>query len=291
MLAAILSRHHGFQCTVLFAVNPKTGEIDPNTLDNIPGLRTLARADLLVVCTRFRNLPDEQFQFIDAYLQSGKPVVGIRPAVVAFRNRQASRFFKYSSDNTTGDYAGGFGQQVLGSTWISHHGDHGKESSRGVPVEGSKNHPILRGVGTMWGPTDVYTIRTPIPHDGQVLVMGQVLQGMTPNAPVSPKAPMPLAWVKRYLAPKGQGRVFMSTMGASEDFLDESFRRLVVNGCLWAAGLEDRIPEKTCVDFVGIYSPTPFGFNRFRKGLTPAALAADLQSAVSSSSKPKQPAH
>ena len=33
MLARILSRRHGFQCTVLFAINRQTGEIDPNTVD------------------------------------------------------------------------------------------------------------------------------------------------------------------------------------------------------------------------------------------------------------------
>ncbi|UCE46729.1 MAG: hypothetical protein JSW47_14055, partial [Phycisphaerales bacterium] len=36
-LAKILAVHHGFKCTVLFAINKETGEIDPQTLDNIPG--------------------------------------------------------------------------------------------------------------------------------------------------------------------------------------------------------------------------------------------------------------
>jgi hypothetical protein len=36
-LAKILSAYHGFRCTVLFAINPKDGTIDPNQLDNIPG--------------------------------------------------------------------------------------------------------------------------------------------------------------------------------------------------------------------------------------------------------------
>jgi hypothetical protein len=30
MLARILSEHHGFKCTVLFPIDPQTGEIDPN---------------------------------------------------------------------------------------------------------------------------------------------------------------------------------------------------------------------------------------------------------------------
>src|SRR5205823_8866687 len=59
-LARILAKHHGFKCTVLFAIDPKTGLIDPNRNDNIPGLEALQTADLLILFTRFRNLPDSQ---------------------------------------------------------------------------------------------------------------------------------------------------------------------------------------------------------------------------------------
>lgn len=38
-LGKILSRHHGFKCTVLFAIDPATGTIDPNNGRNIPGDR------------------------------------------------------------------------------------------------------------------------------------------------------------------------------------------------------------------------------------------------------------
>jgi hypothetical protein len=273
MLAEILARQHGFRCTVLFAINRKTGEVDPNTLDNIPGLEALATADLMVICTRFRELPDEQMRFVDAYLESAKPVIGIRPAVVAFRNQPGSTFFKYSSLNHAADYPDGFGQQVLGSTWISHHGAHGKESTRGIPVKSPHLHPILRGVGEMWGPSDVYTIRTPIPRDGTVLVTGQVLQGMRPGDSPSAKPTMPLAWTTSYTSAGATGRVFMTTMGASQDFADENLRRLFVNACYWAVGLESRIPPQANVEPVGSYRPTPFGFNTFRKGQFPADFA------------------
>ena len=277
MLAKILAARHGFQCTVLFAINRKSGEIDPNTLDNIPGLEALAVADLMVICTRFRELPEEQMKSIDAYLESGKPVIGIRPAVVAFRNKKDSPYFKYSSDCKSAEYQDGFGQQVLGSTWISHHGEHGRESSRGILVDAMRLHPILRGVETMWGPTDVYTIHAPIPHNGQVLVMGQVLQGMKPEDPPSAKAQMPLAWTKEYPTAHGSARVFMTTMGASQDFESEGLRRMVVNACYWAVGLEAQIPARADVAFVGPYAPTLFGFDRFVKGVTPAHLADQVK--------------
>src|SRR5262249_15468822 len=47
-LGKILAKHHGFKCTVLFAINPKEGTIDPEVKDNIPGLEALKTADLMV---------------------------------------------------------------------------------------------------------------------------------------------------------------------------------------------------------------------------------------------------
>ncbi len=274
MLAKILSERFGFRCTVLFAINPKTGQIDPNVTDNIPGLEALETADLMIVFTRFRNIPDEQMKHVDAYLQTGKPIIGIRPSVVAFRNKADAKYAKYSSSYRGKDFQSGFGRQVLGATWISHHGHHGRESTRGIPVEAMKDHPILRGVDVMWGPTDVYTVRTPIPHDGKVLVMGETVLGMKPDGPASPKSQMPLAWVKHFPTPGGNARVFMSTMGDGSDFKDDNFRRMIVNACFWAVGKEGSIEKKTNVETIVPYEPSRFGFNGFKKGLFPRDYAA-----------------
>ena len=74
-------------------------------------------------------------------------------------------------------------------------------------------------------------------------------------------------------------------MRASQDFESEGFRRMVVNACYWALGLETRILPKTDVDWVGTYAPPPFGFNAFRKGLTPAALAAEAERAMAGAAR------
>src|SRR3974377_2105587 len=85
-LGKILATHHGFKCTVLFAIDPKTGTINPNKNNNIPGLESLATADLMSLATRFRNLPDEQMEHIAKYVDSGKPIIGMRTATHAFSN-------------------------------------------------------------------------------------------------------------------------------------------------------------------------------------------------------------
>src|SRR5262245_29210793 len=40
-LAKILATHHGFKCTVLFAIDPKDGTVNPDVRNNIPGLEAL----------------------------------------------------------------------------------------------------------------------------------------------------------------------------------------------------------------------------------------------------------
>ncbi|MBN1852802.1 MAG: hypothetical protein JW829_08760, partial [Pirellulales bacterium] len=139
------------------------------------------------------------------------------------------------------------------------------------------DHPILRGIanGDIWGPTDVYTVRLPLPGDSQPLVLGQVVAGMQPgDPPVDGKKNdpmMPIAWTKTYTGSSGKpSRVFTTTMGSSQDLASAGFRRLLVNACYWCTGLEERIPEKSDVDLVGEYDPLPFGFGKHKPGLRPA---------------------
>jgi len=277
-LARILSARHGFKCTVLFAIDRKDGSINPNQTDNIPGLEALDTADLMVIFTRFRDLADEQMKHIADYVESGRPMVGMRTATHAFQIKSGKTYSRYSRDSKEWD--GGFGRQVLGETWINHHGQHGKQSTRGIIAPGQEKHPVLRGIktGDIWGPTDVYTVRLPLAGDSQALVLGQVLAGMRPSDPPATgkqNDPMlPVAWVKSYTGAQGQkGRVFNTTMGASQDLENEALRRLLVNACYWALGLEKKISAKSNVDLAGEYKPLPFGFGGFAKGVKLSDLA------------------
>jgi hypothetical protein len=276
-LAKILSQHHGFTCIVLFAINPETGTIDPNRNDNIPGLEALDKADLMVIFTRFRKLPDDQMKHIVDYVESGRPIIGLRTATHAF-NLDGGNYLKYTW--TSKDWEGGFGRQVLGETWINHHGDHGSQSTRGLIAKQAADHPIVRGIndGDIWGPTDVYGVRLPLPGDSKPLVMGQVLEGMKatdkPVAGTKNDPMMPIAWVKSYTGASGKtSRVFTTTMGASQDFESAGLRKLLVNACYWALGMGDKITANTKVDFVGEYKALPFRGGGFKPGVKPSDLA------------------
>ena len=269
-LAKILAVHHGCKCTVLFAIDVKTGFIDPGA-QNIPGLEALDSADLLVIFARFRELPDEQMKHLVDYIESGKPVLGLRTATHAFNyvRHKDSPYAKYSFNNAK--FSGGFGRQVLGETWINHYGRHNMESTRATAAPGMEQHPILRGVGEIWGPSDVYAVTT-LSGDSKPLLLGHVLSGMDPAAaPNESKKPLPVAWTKTYLGAQGKAsRVFTTTMGHCDDLKCENFRRLLVNACYWCLGLEDKIPARANVDLLGVYDPNPIHTGGFKKNVKPS---------------------
>lgn len=273
-LGKILSTRLGFKCTVLFAVNPATGEIDPNNKSSVPGIEAVDSADLCILLLRFREWPDEQMKhFVDYYL-AGKPFVALRTSTHAFNydTKKDSIYRKYSYNSR--EWPGGFGKQVLGETWVAHHGAHKKEATRGIFEAGARENPIMRGVEEVFGDTDVYTAHPPA--DAQILLRGQVLVGMKPtDPPVEGKKNDPMqavAWTREYKNEAGKtNRIFTTTMGSSTDLQDEGLRRMIVNASFWALGMENKIPAKAPVDLVGEYHPTMYGFNGFTKGIKPSA--------------------
>lgn len=311
-LAAILSERHGFETKVLLAKDQKTGKINPNVRDAIPELEALEDADLMVIFTRWRILPDEQMAHIDRYLKAGKPVVALRTATHAFAPPPAvhPQVLGYLRALAKADHAAdvprpeigdeawgpyghygdgyfgpkeewrdGFGRFIVGERWVAHHGRHKHESTLGILNPEQAEHPVLRGLddGSIWGPTDVYSIRLQVVTDIEPLVFGQVMKrkgeydeqdpyyGMRPDdgPPVAEKNDpmMPIAWTKTYRLPDGEaeGRVFTTTMGASTDLVSQGVRRMIIQGAFWAMGIEDRIPaEGLDVELVGDYRPTKF---------------------------------
>jgi type 1 glutamine amidotransferase len=272
-LARIMARHYGFTSSVFLTIDSDTGFINPDR-STMAGLSALKDADLLVVFLRFRDFPDAEMQHIDDYLARGGPVVGFRTATHAFQIRRPdAKFLKYTWNNKDPEFTGGFGRQILGETWVSHYGTNHKQSSTLVLAPDQAAHPILRGVKDVWVQSGGYTAA---PIEGStVLATGRILNGMTPDAPPAPdKQEMPVAWYRSYAnASSKPGRVFTTTHGASQDLLNDGFRRLSVNAVLWAAGLESSIQPSGPIGFVGPFTPSRFAFKGFVRGVKPADLA------------------
>ena len=271
-LARILAKHHGFKCTVVFGVDD-LGVIQPGA-SNVPGIEALKTADLMVVFTRFQNWPAKQMQHFVDYLDRGGPLVGLRTATHGFQIPDDSPFARYSNEYVGDEFKDGFGRQILGEKWAGHYGGNHRSSTRLDVVPEKASHPILRGVKKMWVQCGGYQARPLEPSE--VLAMAQPLLGMEPDSEADLKMPpVPGAWTRSYKGKSGQeGHVFTSTYGASNDIENEGYRRMLINACFWAAGIEDAIVADADVSFAGPYNATwREGRGQRREDLKPDDLA------------------
>jgi type 1 glutamine amidotransferase len=271
-LARILAKRLGFKCSVVFGVD-KDGFIEAGS-SRVAGLEALDKADLFIIFARFLNLPDEQMAHIDAYLERGGPVVGLRTSSHAFKIPAGSKYAKYDFKSKVAGYENGFGHQILGNTWVGHYGTNHKQGTRIETIPDQRGHVVLTGVGaTAFCHAGGY-VGKPGP-DFTVLTTSQPLVSMDPNAAADPeKPPMPSTWTRGYKSADGtMHRVFHSTQGASEDILDENYRRLILNGILWAAGMENEIKPGLDISLVGPYRPNTFNFGGEAKQVKPSDLA------------------
>ncbi len=178
-------------------------------------LDALSDADLMVIFTRFRVLPDRQMEQLKDFMDSGRPIVGLRTATHSFHFPQGSAWHSWND---------GFGRDVFGTPWISHHG-HSSRTDVSIISE-AEAHPILRGVSAN------FRTRSWLYH---VLPLSkpcaQLLWGKSVEPECKPKE-NPVAWTTTH----NKARVFFTSLGHPEDFTVPAFRTLLINGIRWALG-------------------------------------------------------
>ena len=235
-IAKILEAKHGLRTSVAYA------RPTPRTPTNIEGLEALKTADLAVFFLRWRRLPESQLQLVLDYVNSGKPLVGLRTTTHSFLYPKGDRY-EYLND--------GFGREIFGQKWIRHHGH---TSTTDVSIVGEQaNHPILRGVERSFHvPSWLYVVN-PLEGDCAPLLVGRAVNPQGKDA-----GPQPVAWTKTY---KG-APVFFTTLGHPDDFRVTSMRRLLVNAILWALGRD--------VPAGGAEVEAPGGYNPPASGVPPA---------------------
>jgi hypothetical protein len=185
----------------------------PDVLDDYPefpestfgGLDELRTADLLVIYTRFRRLPDDEMAALRDY---GGPVIGLRTSTHAFH---------YPPGSVWESWNDGFGRDVLGSPWISHHGH---SSSTDVSRYPGVDHPVLTGIDQFRSRSWLY--RVDLSPGCIPLLHGD------PVDPEDEPTPGAVAWVR-----DNERRVFYASLGHPEDFELPEFRRLLVNAAGW----------------------------------------------------------
>ncbi len=192
----------GIRCTFVIA--------DPKTPHDFPGAQALEDADLLVLSVRRRAPKGEQMAFIRKYIDSGKPLVGIRTASHAFdaRGKAPPGHVEWKS----------FDPDVLGGHYTNHYPDDMKPVIE--QASSKKPHPILDGIETPFPASGSLYKTSPLAASTTPLLMGRV--GKMPLEPV--------AWVNL----KGPSRVFYTSLGHPGDFDRREFRRLLRNVVFWA---------------------------------------------------------
>lgn len=227
-IAELLERQKSkaFKCTVLYAVDPSTGQRNPKHQKHVEGLEALKTADLAVFFLRFRALPDDQLKMILDYVHSGRPIVGLRTSTHALRYRRGHKNAKWNDR---------FGMEVFGQKWITHHGH--KSTTDVYAIKDKEDHPILRGIYATTSPIHasswLYHV-APLVGDCEPLMIGKALNSNKVDRQEKFPLTQPVAWTKTY---KG-AKVFFTTLGHAKDFEDDSIRRLVINGIHWALGMD-----------------------------------------------------
>jgi uncharacterized protein len=212
MIAAILEKRHGVKTSVAYA-RPR-----PQAQNHIEGLEALETADLMVMFTRYRALPDAELNRILAYVKSGKPIVGFRTSTHAFN---------YPAGSPHTDLNDGFGLDVFGQKWITHHGH---TSTTAVTRQSGATHPILNGVDDFAAQSWLYHVE-PLNGPATILLNGRSVGSEKKDTTKWPLT-QPVAWTREH----DGARVFFTTLGHPGDFEQPAMRRLVVNGILWALG-------------------------------------------------------
>lgn len=183
-------------------------------------VEALRDADLLILFSRRRFLPEDQMAAVRAHLNAGRPLLGIRTANHAFIPRP-----KDVVDPGLTIWPE-FTREVLG-------GENTGYETKGLPytvatAPGVSASPLLAGVdpARLSGHQSLYRV-LPLAADAVPLLIG------TPGvAAASP--PQPVAWT-RFYGPR-RARVFYTSLGAPEDLRIADARRLLVNAVAWTLG-------------------------------------------------------
>lgn len=197
----------------------------PDVLEDYPtfpkssfgDLTTLRDADLLVVYTRFRVLPDHEMDEIVRYLGRDGNVIGLRTSTHAFHFGDDSPWARWNDQ---------FGRDVLGSPWVSHHGHSSSTDVTRIPGE---QHPVLDGIDQAFHVRS-WLYRVDLQPDCRPLLHGE------PVDPEDTPTPAPVAWIRE----RGRGRVVYTSLGHPDDFQDKPFRQLLLNAARWCLRSHER---------------------------------------------------
>ncbi|MDR3232800.1 MAG: ThuA domain-containing protein [Planctomycetaceae bacterium] len=175
---------------------------------NIENLQILDDADLMVLYVRRRALEPEKTAKIKRFIESGKPVLGLRTSCVAFdakkkiveNGKELAQWTELDRDVWGGNYQG-YDEQL-------------RKAEAGTDVTiavGKENHPLLKGVAAFHAADWLYK-NTPLRSEkAEVLLRGK-----------NPKQDEPVFWLNG-------SSVIYTSLGHWDDWKDKNFQTLMFN--------------------------------------------------------------
>ena len=184
--------------------------------NDLPGIEVLNDADVALISARRRVLPKNQMAVLRKFIESGKPVIGVRTANHAFSLRGKPVPEGYAAWEK-------FDQEVIGGNYSGHHGN-GPLVSVSL-ADDAKQHPILAGIeiAELQSRGSLYTV-SPLEKSATPLLIGTI-EG---------KKPEPVAWINKT---KSGGRAFYMSIAHPDDFALPGINRLLSNAIHWASDL------------------------------------------------------
>ncbi len=185
----------------------------------------IAKADVLVISARRRAMPSGMLKAMQAHLEAGHGLVGVRTASHAFAVRGSGQE-RVRNEPELVDWPD-FDPAVLGGSYHGHYSAGPKTTLK--IADAASDHPVLTGVETsdFLGIGSLYK-SGPLVEDVTALLIGTIPR----------ESAEPVAWCRRY--GDARAEVFYTSLGHVDDFKQPEFRRLLLNAILW--GMEEPIP-------------------------------------------------
>ncbi len=194
-----------------FAIGKPTEEGDDK--HNLENLQILEDADLAVFFIRRRGLEPKKMDLIKDYVNSGRPVLGLRTASHSFEpqikpelsNEYVANLAKWPE----------FDREVLGGNYKGHFSN--KTITTISVVPGMENHPLLNGVSVenFTSSGGIYRNQSLSSEKAQVLLFGTI-EGQPAQ---------PMLWINN----TGKNDVIYTSMGSIPDFKNPNFRQILLN--------------------------------------------------------------
>ena len=176
---------------------------------SIPGIEAISDADALLVSVRRRPLKSADLQRIQAFVHSGRPVLGIRTASHAFSMRDGKKVDGLVQWPEFDAYA-------FGGSYSNHFSN--------------DLHPIIQRTGSA---SELFTSK------GSLYKVSPLKPGtrVSRSGTIDGQPSEPVAWT---LVRADGGPSFYTSLGHPADFEEPQFQELLTNAVLHACGLQER---------------------------------------------------